>query len=467
MNLDCDVLIIGAGPAGTSAAIQLAKLGHRLIVVERKDFPRSQVGICISESTAPLFEVLGLRDCVGSSGFWERNRTAVRWGESSTRFVSQPGYHVDRGRLDQLMLSDAKQRGVSVCQAARAIRFSQTLEHAWRVELDQNGVRREITSRFVIDASGRGAVLPGKRIADSPPLLAMHATWSMNKPPAIDGLIESGRNSWLWFARTSQNLGIVTVFCDPRTLRRCSRLQSAYERLLEQYDLTRDNHDWRQVSLVRGCDATSSHADQPVSQKHLRIGDACLSVDPLSSQGVHLAMLSGIQGALIVNTILDRPNNATLAMQFCQSRTADRILKYTRRTESEYGRVLQGTSDNFWKQRAGSSDDSNQDFLEPRQQARRNSASGTVVVSKQVAIQNAPVIEGDFIVERAVVTHPAMDNFAFVDGIAMAPLISCLPATMQFESIPEIWNDRLPVVTSRKIASWLWDKGILVEPQFA
>ena len=55
-----DVVILGAGPAGTSAAIRLAQMGLDVGVVERRRFPRSHVGICISDETVALIDYLGL-----------------------------------------------------------------------------------------------------------------------------------------------------------------------------------------------------------------------------------------------------------------------------------------------------------------------------------------------------------------------------------------------------------------------
>ena len=55
-----DVVILGAGPAGTSAAIRLAEMGLDVGVVERRHFPRSHVGICISDETVALIDYLGV-----------------------------------------------------------------------------------------------------------------------------------------------------------------------------------------------------------------------------------------------------------------------------------------------------------------------------------------------------------------------------------------------------------------------
>ena len=82
-------------------------------------------------------------------------------------------------------------------------------------------------------------------------------------------------------------------------------------------------------------------------------GIACFSVDPLSSQGVHLALQSGLQGAIIVNTILRKPENTEAAQRFFRMRIAARIGRYTGRTKQEYARVSAMCPNAFWHERAG------------------------------------------------------------------------------------------------------------------
>ena len=95
-----DVVILGAGPAGTSAAIRLAQMGLDVGLVERLRFPRSHVGICISDQTVALIDYLGLGREFADAKFWRRSITAVRWGDTETRYVEQSGYHVDRAILE-------------------------------------------------------------------------------------------------------------------------------------------------------------------------------------------------------------------------------------------------------------------------------------------------------------------------------------------------------------------------------
>src|SRR4028118_1120813 len=108
-----DVLIVGAGPAGSAAAISLASLGFKVAIVEMARFPRAHVGICISDQTFALIDALGIGPAVRRAGLWPRNETAVKWGGTETRLVPQPGLHVDRAVLDGLLLDRAREAGVS------------------------------------------------------------------------------------------------------------------------------------------------------------------------------------------------------------------------------------------------------------------------------------------------------------------------------------------------------------------
>lgn len=461
MKVDYDVLIIGSGPGGSSAAIQLTKLGHEVAILERDKFPRHHVGLCLSDSTFPLFELLELQQQIDNERFWERNTTAVCWGNSKTKFVQHRGLHVDRGRLDQLMLSKARELGASVYQVARVLRTSQNHQRIWHVEFDQAGTRKSLSARFVVDASGRRAILPGRRLFDSKPLIGIHAIWSIKHMPAFDGLIKSGRSSWLWFARTAADRGAISIFCDPKGIN-CSGkngLQDNYGQLISQFELVREDRSWSQLTSVRGHEASSHHSDSPIGMAHIRVGDACLSVDPLSSQGVHLALLTGIQGAIAANTIIKKPENARLATNFYEARTIDRVTKYTRKTKLEYAKVCASNGGEFWKLRSGALAIAQP---EPIPVSRPNTSRLMVSVSEKTSLQKAPAIVGDFVETRSVIGHPAIGRVAFVDGIDVVPLIAKLQSkTIPFESIPKLWKDYLPMDKSRKVASWLLSNGVL------
>ena len=152
----------------------------------------------------------------------------------------------------------------------------------------------------------------------------------------FDGLIEAGEDAWLWYARTARDRAVVSVFCDPRRLRAGKRggMQAKYSGLLRQFRALKLEQLGEQCSDPQACDATSQHAEDPVGDRYIRLGDSCFSVDPLSSQGVHLALQSGLQGAIIVNTMLRKPENTAAAQRFFRMRIAERVGRYTGRTKA-------------------------------------------------------------------------------------------------------------------------------------
>ena len=460
-----DVIIVGAGPAGSSAAIRLATIGLNVAIIERLNFPRPHVGICISDQTLALLNYLDLGDEFRNARFWRRNLTAVNWGRAAMRLVPQKGFHVDRAILDQLMLSTARAAGVTVYQPARVLDTRSLKDSGWQMTIANDDGRHVLEGRFIVDAAGRRSAFRGPRVKDSPPLLAIHADWTLNDTPEFDGLIESGADAWLWYAQTARDRAIISVFCDPRHLNSKMRgnLQTSYVHLLQQFQLLQPNRFGQQCSGPWGCDAASQHSGDPISDEQIRVGDACLCVDPLSSQGVHLALQSGIQAAIIVNTILKKPVNAELAKQFFQMRVAERVSRYTDIAKIEYSRVSAVRPESFWHERAGNATSVESHAISPPIESPPRPPPTKVTVSPDATIEQAPVIDGMFVEKRQVLRHPNIEGaIAYVDGVNLVALLSVLPQEFSYREIPAHWREHIPIVAASNIASWLWKKRILV-----
>lgn len=464
-QFDHDVIIIGAGPAGTSTAIRLAELGFNVGIVENRQFPRAHVGICLSDPTVTLLNYLAPRNDLIGTNYWPRNVTAIRWGTSQTNYVRQPGLHIDRGALDQSLLRKACLDGVSAYHPASLIDACSMDGGGWRIAIAVGPIRRELRSRFLVDATGRSSALSNVRLKDSPPLIALHADWDLSRSTDFDGLIEAGDNAWLWYAQTASRRASVSVFCAPQVIRERNNgdLQASYLHLLRQFRLMVACDFQRQASQPRARDATSRHSVSPVSDHHIRVGDACLSIDPLSSQGVHLALLSGIQAAIVINTILRKPENRELAKRFFCTRVAERVALYTIRTRTEYARVSAVCSDEFWHDRADTRIAA-VSRASPLIVAPEPAIPGASVrVAPEVAFTREPVINGDVVEEHMCVRHPDMEGaIAFVEGMNLTELLRLLPNQMSYHEIPILWRDMVPASQSDKVRGWLWEKRILI-----
>jgi flavin-dependent dehydrogenase len=439
-------------------------MGLDVGVVERCRFPRSHVGICISDETLALIDYLGLDHELGRGRFWRRNLTAVKWQDVETRLVPQKGYHLDRALLDQDMLDKARSAGSRVYQPVQVHEVERLDDQGWRVMIASKEGPQLLKARFIVDAAGRRGAIPGARIKDGPPLVALHANWVLDAPAEFDGLIEGGEDAWLWYARTARDRAVVSVFCDPRGLRAGNGVQAKYRDLLRQFRAGKVEQLGTPCSNAQACDATSHHAEHAIGDHYLRVGDACFSVDPLSSQGVHLALLSGLQGAVTVNTVLRRPENTEAAQQFFRMRIAERIKRYTARTKQEYSVASATRRNAFWHERSA-------DVATPQAQASfrplkppQGEPSGQVAVSPNATFDAAPVIEGSFVQVREVVRHPNIEgSVAYFEGVDLVRLLSALPREFAYRDIPRLWQHHIPSATASRIAQWLWSRRLLVE----
>jgi flavin-dependent dehydrogenase len=444
-----DVLVLGGGPAGSAAAIRLAEYGHSVGLIERSGFPRSHVGICLADQTQHLLDYLGVGPSFKQAQFWRRYKTRVHWG-GEQRDADHTGYHVDRGRLDHILIERAVGSGVSLYQPADVVRTLDE-EGLWSVLLADG---RQMTAKFLIDAGGRRPALPEQRIKDAPPLLALHAMWRFDRKPDVDGLIKASDDSWLWFARVSKCAGMLTVFLDPRaaTFKAKENLPAWYKAELGRFSATFDL--WEQTSDVQACDAGSSHARISASHRMIRVGDAAMAIDPLASQGVHLALVSSVQAAIAVNTMLSLPENSASAIEFYNERVKDRVARFKSHTAREYLREaeLRGTS--FWRSRANGAVKMPPSVRAPAQQ------NAAVRLSDDIQIRSEPVIEGDLIFDRDVVCHPNLSSpVKFLGEADLPELIKYVPPHSTIAALSAHFASQN--LKGQEIVNWMWSNGLL------
>lgn len=460
-----DVVVLGAGAAGACAAIRLAQMGLNVAVVERRRFPRGHVGICIADETVALVDYLGVGAAFARAEFWRRRLTAVRWGEPQAKAVPQNGFHLDRGVFDEMLLGKARACGAATCQPAEVLAIDRNGSTGWRVAIAHDQARRVLRARFLVDAAGRRAALRGVRIKDGPPLAALHAIWRLEAAPPFDGFIEAGEDAWIWFAQTASDAAIVSVFSDPRRFKARGKggLQSRYVDLLRQFAVVKPDALGRQAAGVHACDAASQHAADPVGDGYIRIGDACMSIDPLASQGVHLALQSGLQGAVVVNTVLRKPENAEAALRFHRQRVEERVNRYRDRTRQEYARGAGKHDTAFWRERGEGAPPAQSRMPPPSPSGLPALPSGTLSLSPDAILKAAPVIDGAFVEVRQVVAHPALaGDIAYLEGADLSRLLSALPPTFAYGDLPELWRPHAPPATASRIAAWLWERRLLV-----
>jgi flavin-dependent dehydrogenase len=463
-SIVADVCVIGGGPAGSTIAHRLASLGRDVCVIERQSFPRHHVGASLPASILPLLEVVGVRDLVEGAGFLRSRHIAVWWAEAAPAVRTRPGlpgFHVDRGEFDRLLLQSAEANGVRVLQGARALPPERLRDGGWRIRFQQDGRLQEVRARIVVDACGDRSILPGGRKRFSAPLLALYAHWRSAPGGETAGRVEAGENEWFWHAPLGRGKSVAAVFVDPKRLSGTApaNIETAYREMLGRCRLFRDVLVGGIEGPVKACDASSRHAQEPATSDFVRVGDACLRVDPLSSQGVQLAIAGAIQAAIVVNTLARCPQNSDAAITFYKDRQMEKVRQYAARTAAFYRERAAVCDQPFWRRRAGLVEDATPPDLS-REQLDGNCR---IALSGSATIEQTPTIEGELIVARPALHHQALQRpVAYLDGVEIVPLLNRIRPGQRARAVVQSWSGQVPSENGWKMMQWLWDRRILV-----
>lgn len=315
-----DVVVIGGGPAGATAARLLATWGYRVALCTRPS-ARPSLAESLPPSALHLLERVGVLHQVIAAGFVRATGNTVRWGSNEQRAESFPpgtfGLQVERARFDAVLLHAAREAGVHVdAQASvREVRES-SVPMSGVVRYESGGSMQEVTARWVIDASGRTGVVArhGARVShDTLRTTALAGVWDHVAWPLADWThttVESLANGWIWSIPVTPVRRHVTVMLDPKS----SAIGGA-EGMKDRYDETIGASMWHR-ELVAGAalcdeivavDASAYGCTRGARQGVILVGDAASFVDPLASFGIKKAVASGWFGAVVVNTSFRSP----------------------------------------------------------------------------------------------------------------------------------------------------------------
>lgn len=309
-----DVCVLGAGPAGSVVAARAAQLGFRVGLVERARFPRRHLGESLTPGVFPLLDSMGAGGVIAAAGGVSVRRVLTTWDGAPVEREdeSESGVLVDRATFDTALLNHAVACGVHLWQPA-IVAERTAHDDGWLLRVDGAHGSDIVQARFLVDATGRSATLRGARRRVGPRTMALYAYWHGPRIPSRPR-IEAGRDAWYWGVPLPDGSYNTLAFVDAAALgaglRRfrktthASSVRAYFHELLSRSGLMDECDGVSMRRAVHAADATPYVDDTSVTDTSLKVGDAALALDPLSSSGVQKAIQTSLAGTIVLNTLL-------------------------------------------------------------------------------------------------------------------------------------------------------------------
>jgi flavin-dependent dehydrogenase len=458
------ICVVGAGPAGSTFATRMAELGHDVCLIERARFPRSHLGESLSPGVLPLLETIGVRAAIEEAGFQRVRNVHVNW-EGGPQIRVDPreeGLLVDRGAFDALLLKRARALAVRVLQPA-FIRTQRKDDRGWSLEIDADGEIIRLQADFVADARGRAAGTAGRKATTSCRTIALYAYWRGADIPK-EPRIEAGRDAWYWGVPLPDGTYNTLAFIDQRHFRGApsASLQEKFLKLLERSGLLAGCQHASLVGAIKAADATPYIHEESVTPSSMKLGEAGLALDPLSSSGVQKAIQSALAGAIVTNTLLRKPTATEAAIGFYKSNLLDASARHCRWAASHYRSVALTRGGSFWNDRAAAAQADAPPRSGPSADAQ-SLAAMRVKLSEESEFVDLPCIDHEFVTIKPALRHPALERpLVYLGGLELTPLLRSFPTGSTPLQIAQIWSAKVPTASGLAIVSWLINNAILV-----
>lgn len=346
-----DVLVVGAGPAGCSAAARLNRAGATVAMVHhprRNERPSE----ALAGAAAQLMAATGLGDvesvtdgrCGGTLSAWNSGELAAT---DSFAAPDGAGWWVDRGRFDAALRERCAALGVEVMtDCVKAVRRHQRY---WVVNSASGA---DMAAGWLIDATGRAGAVARQLGASrrvGPKLVAVHArTTGISRSVPSRVFLEAEPDGWWYVGGSSRNRIGATAVVQPSIARSLLAKERFVKRLGQTRHLAeyvRRHSDWSDPCTSP---ASSSVLDPVFGAGWVACGDAAIAFDPLSGHGLVGALVSGLAAAEAIRSV-----DTMAKMQAIAARHVAVLRIYEHRRGAAYSREQRWSDQPFWSAQSG------------------------------------------------------------------------------------------------------------------
>jgi flavin-dependent dehydrogenase len=318
-QIETDVLIIGAGPAGSSAAALLQQQRFRVLIVEKQTFPRFVIGESMLPSTMNLLQEAGLLDAVEKQSFMRKNGAVFLRGNETCNFDFSSQftegfkytYQVPRADFDKALADAVAARGVEILYKHGVTAVNFTPENAFATVEKPDGEKFEVKAKFILDCSGYGRVLPRLLDLELPSnfpnreALFTHVTGDLRPAEREEGKIWvciHPDGAWIWIIPFSNGRTSVGAVASPEFFSKFPGEPDAQLRAILMSDPNAAKR-LAKMQFVFPPQRISGYAcsvKKLFGERFALVGNATEFLDPIFSSGVALALASAQRAAQVL-----------------------------------------------------------------------------------------------------------------------------------------------------------------------
>jgi len=319
MKNSFDVVVIGAGPSGVTAAARLLQDNFSVLIIEKTEFPRFVIGESLLPQCMDFLEKVDLLDCIAEKKFQVKNGVSFYHENKTCDFLFNERftngwdytYQVKRADFDLALIEEAEKKGAVVHFNSEVTDVKTSATNQYVFYTNSEGQQVEIECKFVIDASGYGRVLP--RLFDlnvpatSTPRGAVfsHVKDDKRSDKASANIFVNAFNNnsaWIWsipFSDGTASVGIVgeesyVASISENNGEKFKRLVRSFSGLNDRYAETEFNFEPKTIL------GYSIAVKQLHGEGYVLCGNSTEFLDPIFSSGVMFALKSGYTAADLV-----------------------------------------------------------------------------------------------------------------------------------------------------------------------